>query len=71
MLAPDKLLCFEWVKKAWAAVTREVMINSFVTCDISVKRDGSEDGFLHPLREAHGVAVGAPQDVSSAHNRLI
>ena len=50
MKAPDKLLCLEWVKKAWKIVTTEVIVNSFKLCGISSNTDGSEDGSIHCLK---------------------
>ena len=44
--APDKLLCLQWVKKAWEFVATEV-INSFKVCGIPVETDGTEDGPVH------------------------
>ena len=46
MRAPDKLLCLQWVKKAWESIATEVIINSFKVCSISVETDGSEDGLV-------------------------
>ena len=43
MRASDKLLCLQWVKKAWEFVATEVIINSFKVCDIFIETDGTED----------------------------
>ena len=47
MRAPDKLLCLQWVKKAWESVATEVTINSFKVCGIPVETDGTEDSPVH------------------------
>ena len=41
--APSKLKCLEWVKKAWEAVSQDIVITSFRCCTISVEVDGTED----------------------------
>ena len=38
---PDKLLCLEWVKRAWERVTQELVVTSFKACGISNKEGGS------------------------------
>ena len=45
--SPDKLLCLQWVKKAWEFVATEVIINSFKVCDIPIETDSTEDGLMH------------------------
>ena len=63
MRAPSKLQCIEWVKKAWESVTAEVVINSFKSCGITVKVDGSEDKEIHCIKDG-GVAADAFEDIS-------
>ncbi len=67
--APDKLLCLEWVKKAWAAVTSEVVIRSFTSCGISVKTDGSEDHLIH-CTKTDGIAASAAGAVAEGTAQL-
>ena len=60
MRAPDKLLCLQWVKKAWESVATEVIINSFKLCGISVETDSMEDGLVHCIKPGR-VAADAAQ----------
>ena len=67
--APDKLLCVEWVKKAWCKVTSEVIMNSFKACGIAVAVDGSEDHMIHctkPGQVAHSAAPTIAAGTGSA-----
>ena len=61
---PDKLLCLEWVKRAWKRVTEEVVVTSFKACGISNKEDGSEDSDIHCLKPG-GVAHGAVEELAA------
>ena len=61
--APSKLQCIEWVKKAWESVTAEVVINSFKSCGITVKVDGSEDKEIDCIKDG-GVAADTFEDIS-------
>ena len=69
MKAPDKILCLQWVKKAWESVTREVIVNSFKSCGISVETDGSEDGQIHCIKPGQ-VAADAAATIQSETARL-
>ena len=68
--APDKLLCLQWVKKAWESVATEVIINSFKVCGISVETDGTEDGLVHCIKPG-GVAADATAEISAETAALI
>ena len=69
MRAPGKLLCLEWVKKAWATVSSELIIKSFKTCSISVTTDGSEDDNIHCFK-AGQVAANAAANITVKTTKL-
>ena len=61
--APAKLLGLEWVNKAWESVSADVVNNSFLSCGISVKTDGSEDSQIHCIKEG-GIAEAAKDEIT-------
>ena len=69
MKAPDKLLCLEWVKKAWNTVTADVIVNSFRACGISSSMDGSDDSSINCLKPG-GVTHSALETIAKETARL-
>ena len=69
MRAPKKLLCLQWVKKAWDSVTTEVIINSFKVCGISVD-DSSEHSLTHCIKPG-AVAADATAEISTVTATLL
>ena len=59
---PSKVLCLQWVKGCWEALTAEIVQKSFHACGISVSTDGTEDDEIHCLKEG-GVAADARETV--------
>ena len=60
MRAPDKALCFRWVKEAWNSMTSDMIRKSFHVYGISVNPDGSEDSEIHSTKEGEIAAAASP-----------
>jgi transposase-like protein len=56
MRAPSKETCVNWVKQAWASVTRETILKSFKSAGITTAINGSEDGLIKCLSENNDLA---------------
>ena len=70
MRAPAKILCLQWVKKAWYSVTTAVILKSFEACGIRVNTDGSQDDRIHCLKDT-GVATDAKSKVEELTEKLL
>ena len=68
--APSKLLCLEWVKKAWESVSQDIVIKSFRCCGISVEVDGTEDKEIHCIKDG-GIATEAFAEISQRTAALL
>jgi hypothetical protein len=51
MQVPEKNVCLQWVKEAWASVTTAAIIRSFKSAGITTAIDGSEDRLITSLKE--------------------
>ncbi|KAH9378347.1 hypothetical protein HPB48_021859 [Haemaphysalis longicornis] len=61
-----------FVSKAWAAVSEEVVARSFKRCGISTALDGSEDGELHErLASAIPPSADLPTLSNSMHEEVV
>ncbi len=67
---PAKLLCLEWVKKAWESVSTEVVKKSFLSCGISMKIDGGEDGQIHCIKKG-GIAEAAKDEITRSTAKML
>ena len=70
MKAPDKVLCLQWVKTAWATVSSEIIIRSFKNCGISVETDGSEGAQIHCIKPGQ-MAASAAADITTETAKLV
>ena len=61
--APSKILCLQWVRRAWESVTKEVVCKSFKMCGISVNSDGSKDVEIHCIKSGN-VAEDATAEIA-------
>ena len=56
MRAPTKEKCAQWVKEAWASVTKETILRSFKSAGITTAINVSEDGLIKCLSENNDLA---------------
>ena len=63
MRPPSKLLAVQWVKKAWSAVSADVIRKTFHVSGIALNPDGSEDHEIRCIQE-DGVAAGAKEEIA-------
>ena len=52
MRPPSRRAMIEWVLSAWKKLPRELIQKSFVSCTLSTKLDGTEDGSISCIK--HG-----------------
>lgn len=58
MKAPARTLLCEWVKESWAAVSTDMVKNSFISCAINTPIDGTDDSKIHCFKEGQPCAAG-------------
>ena len=58
MKAPSRGLLCEWVKSSWDEISTEMIKNSFKSCAITTRVDGSEDDVIHCFKENQPCAAG-------------
>uniref|UniRef100_A0A915DL27 DDE-1 domain-containing protein n=1 Tax=Ditylenchus dipsaci TaxID=166011 RepID=A0A915DL27_9BILA len=51
--APSMEVYLDWILRAWEALSKNLIINSFKVCGLTNASDGSEDDFIHCFK-AHG-----------------
>ena len=56
--APSKRLICQWVSEAWKSLSRELIHSSFKSCALTTALDGSEDNFIHCLKEGQPCRAG-------------
>ena len=62
MHGPHKALILRWVKESWNSIMTNVGIKSFRLHGIFLKRDGSDDGKIHCIKEGQIAAEALPID---------
>ena len=55
---PSRSLLCEWVKASWAAVSLEMVKDSFLSCAITTSTDGSDDDKIHCFKPGQPCAAG-------------
>uniref|UniRef100_A0A147BK75 Putative transposase n=1 Tax=Ixodes ricinus TaxID=34613 RepID=A0A147BK75_IXORI len=69
---PSRQDVMNFVSKAWAAVSEEVVARSFKRCGISTALDGSEDGELHErLASAVPPSAALPTTSNSVREEVV
>ncbi|KAH9367054.1 hypothetical protein HPB48_009094 [Haemaphysalis longicornis] len=69
---PSRQDVVNFVSKAWAAVSEEVVARSFKRCGISTALDGSEDGELHErLASAIPPSAALPTTSNSVREEVV
>ena len=58
MKAPSRSLVCEWVKASWAAVSLEMVKDSFLSCAITTSTNGSDDEKIHCFKQGQPCAAG-------------
>jgi len=58
MKAPSRELVCEWVKLSWAAVSEDMVKNSFRSCAVTTSTDGSNDSAIHCFKDHQPCAEG-------------
>ena len=49
--APPPETCIQWVKEAWASVSRETILHSFKCAGITKDIDGAEDALMTCMKD--------------------
>lgn len=52
-----ELLC-TWIVNAWSSITKEMIVNSFKCCGISIALDGTEDNLISCFKHNTGCEIG-------------
>ena len=58
MKAPARTLLCEWVKQSWAAVSTDMVKESFVSCAITTSIEGTDDYKIHCFKPDQPCAAG-------------
>lgn len=58
MKAPSRALLCEWVKQSWAAVSTDMVRESFVSCAITTSIEGTDDDKIHCFKPGQPCAAG-------------
>ena len=58
MHGPPLKLIFQWILKTWSDLDKEVIINSFRCCALSIQDDGSEDNEIARFKPGKPLSSG-------------
>ena len=58
MKPPSRSLLCEWVKASWAAVSVDMVKDSFLSCAITTSLDGKQDDQIHCFKPGQPCAAG-------------
>lgn len=57
MRAPPRREVVQWILEAWNDLDKEIIVNSFKSCALTLAVDGSEDELIHCLKPSQPWAV--------------
>ena len=52
-------LLVEWILESWNRLDKSLIINSFKSCALNLKSDGSEDHLIHCFKDNQPCATGS------------